>query len=330
MLAINKIKKEMTDKHFIDLLEHFGAKNIRLEGTDYRCTCPIHQGSNDTSFSYNPINKLWCCFAECGGGDVFTFVAYMCELNLDEEFNTVVMKTAELLNIDITGLEIGNIADSYKADINRWIQYVLKKDFTKNNEYELRRLGARFAISNYRGLSKETIEKNGIVYAKDLNRVLFPIYDEEGVIIGASLRAVDNETKPKWLHRPKSLNIGKTLYNLNNIKDKGYKEVYITEGMMDCLNLIELGIDNVVCTFGAKITREQMFLLMCNFEKLILMFDNDVAGHKATEKVIDKMHKIFEIDVMCLEEYKDPGEIESIDDFNNIKKVKWYEWKIEK
>lgn len=326
MKAVDYIKSNININKVTELLENSGSKNLRKLGDTYRGTCPIHGGNNDTSFSYNPEKNLWACFTECGGGDIFTLVAILYDIDIDTHFKEVVSKTAEVLEININGMTFENHTEDYKKEMKSWLQYALKREEIFNQPYDLKKLGTRYALKSYRGIEESLLRQFGIGYLKEMNRFIFPIFDSSGEAIGASLRA-NGDMKPKWVHRPKSIKTGQVLYNLNNCIGR-FRAVYVVEGMMDCIRLISIGIENVVATFGAKLTDEQKMLFLKNFDEVILCFDNDKAGETATRKSIQKLKKIMDVKVLEInEKFKDIGEIMSIEEFNdNTKEVEWYKW----
>ena len=94
-------------------------------------------------------------------------------------------------------------------------------------------------LNKYKQFDKATLCNNAF-YFKDMNRIGFIIRDIDDVVIGCSLRAMDEVTKPKWLHRPASIQTGETFYNIHDVAGK-YKTVYIVEGITDTLNMINIG-----------------------------------------------------------------------------------------
>lgn len=326
MRAVDYIKNNIKKEKFLDLLLKHGAKNLRLLGDTYRCTCPIHGGNNDTAFSYNPNNNLWTCFTECGGGDVFTLVAMLNDMDMETQFKEIVSLTAFELGIQIDGMSFENHTEDYLKEVNEWLQYALRRTEIFNQPYDLSKLGTRYRLNSYRGISKEVLEANGVGFLKEMNRYIFPIYNESEEVIGASLRANGNET-PKWIHRPKSIKTGQILYNFSNCKGK-HSKVYLVEGIIDCLRLIEIGVPNVMCTFGARVTHEQTMILLKNFDEVVLAFDNDEAGQKAINKFIEKSRKIINISVLVIDKkFKDVGEINTNKEFNEYtREVEWWKW----
>lgn len=327
MNAREFIKNNINKELIIKALEHYNTKQINVFDREIRCCCPIHQSNNPTSFSWRLDNKLFCSFVEGVGGDIFNFVSYMEDIDIEKYFPQVVRKVAEILGFDISNMTMEDNSDPYHKEVQEWLKYMLNKDTIYNVAFDIKKLGVRYKISNYRGISDEVLVKYGVGYLKELNRFIFPVTDSSGETIGASLRANGNDI-PKWLHRPKSIRTGMILYNLKECVDNGYNMVYVVEGIIDCLKLIDMGVKNVVCSFGARITDEQALLLVRNFETVILAFDNDTAGHNATTKAIEKLKKIINLYVLVITDIKDVGELNNINEFEKLEVIKWNKWKI--
>lgn len=322
MSVVEYIKENITEEMFIEYLNKIGAKNLRKIGDVYRSTCPIHNGDNDTAFTFNPEKMLFNCFSHCGGGDIFDLFAMINDMDIEREFSRVVKLTAEEFKTDISNFDLNEVEYGYKKETLEYLKYLAGKKEIFNLQYDLSVLGSRFALEEYRGISKENLIKHGVSFAKDLNRVCFEIKNEDGEVVGASLRAVGDE-KPKWVHRPKSIKTGMLLYNLDNVLKKGFRQIIVVEGIMDCLNLVAQGIENVVCTFGDRITEEQKMIIIKHFEEVVIGFDNDLAGLKAKKKYIEKTKKIINTKVL-LYDAKDPGELDlGVDELDIID---WYEY----
>lgn len=324
MYAVDLIKDNITEYSIKVALEMYGAKHVRTLGNTIRCTCPFHNGDNTTAFSWNIDTKLWCCFNEHIGGDVFSFIAKAENLNPETDFHLIVQKTSEIFHINIQGLEIGKAELIQKREVSEWLNYIKSISYNPP-EFDLNTLGTFKKIKKYRNLDKKLIDEYMICYSEDLNRIVFPIPDDEGKIIGASCRA-NGTFVPKWKHFPSGIKTGNIIYNLSFCIANGFKEVHVCEGMIDVINLRRIGVLNAVCTFGCRITKEQSFILMRYFDTLILSFDNDTAGIEAIKKTIEQYKDMFNIKVLKLKDFNDTGELNTIDDYNNIEIVRWWEY----
>ena len=126
--------------------------------------------------------------------------------------------------------------------------------------------------------------KKDSYYDRFRNRVIFPVFDYRGKVIGFGGRVLD-DSKPKYLNSPETavFKKGTNLYGLNfaikNIKDR---TLIIVEGYMDCISLHQYGITNVVASLGTALTTEQAKLIKRYADKVIISYDADVAGQIAT------------------------------------------------
>lgn len=329
MNAVQKIKSSI-NKNVIQLvLDKTGAKNISDNNTDaFRSTCPLHGGDNPTSFLWNYENGLWFCFTQCSrGGDIFDFVAIYKNLNIDSQFREVVRTTAELCEIDISNLELGEARSRNAKELMQWTQYIETKYKIKTNPpYDITTIGDLYDINSYRNFHKSTIDFFNAKYSEILKRIVIPIYDENNILVGITCRRTIS-SEPKWLHYPKKLQTRVLLYNLNNVINEGYNTVYIVEGAFDVWKMYELGIKNVVATFGSHLSTEQENLLLKYFVNINLMYDADIAGLNAIKKVINQLkHKtnlqIIDLGHIC----KDPGELNSLEQFESLDRLKPYQW----
>lgn len=318
------IKSSISKDKIIALLEDNGAQHLTFNGDQIRCTCPIHHGDNASAFVYDMKNNLWFCFTgACGGGDIFDLVR---ELYGIVSFKDAVSKCAELFSVDIEDMQVTEHHESGRKEIQKWIMYMRNKTQQKNKGYEINRLGSFQEIGNYKGLSQNTIRNFGIVYSDTYNRVAYPLKNSAGVTVGVTMRRIDETETIKWLHRPKDINTGEILYNLNNIKDSDFPNVLVTEGTFDVVNLYNIGIENAVACFGAHLTANQEELLLKNFFTVVLAYDNDPAGKEATRKAIVQLKNKTNLYVLDLGLYKDTGEIKTREEFDGLKKMLWFEW----
>lgn len=331
MNTLQYIKDNITEEQLIALLEEHGARSIVKTDEQIRCTCMLHGGDNPTAFALNTNNLLWKCFTgSCGGGDVFDLIRLLYKIP-EQHFKDVVKKTAEVFGISIEGMAFEERKNNVQHELQYWLMYMNSKNKEENHLYDLHRLGRFDSISHYRDFSEESINKFGLLYSTDYNRVTVPIYNEEGSLIGASLRKVDEEEKIKWMHRPKGIDTGSVLYNLNNVlqemePSEEFPTVYLTEGAFDVIKCYQLGVKNVVAVFGSHLTSVQEELLLKHFVNVVLAYDNDEKGKIATSKAIDKLKNKVNLEVLNLGDYKDLGEIPDRESFNKLSILKHYQW----
>lgn len=325
-MIVDKIKGTMNKEKWKEILGKLGCKKIDELGKELRSSCPIHKGDNSSAFVVNTETNLWFCFTRClVGGDIFDLVDAIYN---PPNFKSNIVMCCDLLGLSFTNEELNSIVDRDLREQREFVQRMIANTKKKqNNKYNLELLGTHRKINNYRGFDSETLDNHGITFIEELNRVSFPIKDENGVLVGSSCRTINKEV-PKWKHYPPSISTGLLLWGLDTI-NKTYDVCFIVEGIIDVLNLRKLGIQNVVCSFGANITKQQIELLIKKgITNIVLMYDNDLAGNKATEKFIDKYRYYFNVKVADLEEIgvNDPGEIKTMEQLCEVPHKNWYMW----
>lgn len=155
-------------------------------------------------------------------------------------------------------------------------------------------------------------EKSGNVYDKFRNRVMFPVFDVRGKVIGFGGRVLD-DSKPKYLNSPETMIFQKgiNLYGLNFAIKNKLKEDYIiiVEGYMDLISLHQSGITNVVASLGTALTVNQARLLKRYVNKVIISYDADLAGQTATLRGLEILRGAgFDVKVLIVPDGKDPDE----------------------
>ena len=154
--------------------------------------------------------------------------------------------------------------------------------------------------------------KKGNLYDRFRNRVMFPVFDVKGNVIGFGGRVLD-DSKPKYLNSPETIIFQKgiNLYGLNFAIKNNLKEdfIIIVEGYMDLIALHQAGITNVVASLGTALTVNQARLLKRYVSKVIISYDADVAGQTATLRGLEILKNAgFEIKVLTVPQGKDPDE----------------------
>ena len=316
--------------------------NIKPSGSNYKGLCPFH-GEKTPSFYINTSKQIYKCFG-CGeGGDVINFV--MRVENLD--FMDAVKLLASRCGIEINT----NVDESTKEKIEKskkfqdihieaarfYFSNLIK---SKNPGYEylrkrglddkiIKKFGLGYSLDSWNslmnylisiGYKNEDLIECGLfgyksetkkIYDKFRNRVMFPIFDYRGNVIGFGGRVLD-DSLPKYLNSPDTLIFNKrqNLYGLNfarkEIKDRS---VILVEGYMDLISLYQYGIKNVVATLGTALTDGQGSLIKRYADTAIISYDSDEAGIKATLRAIEILNKLdINVKVLNLKECKDPDE----------------------
>ncbi len=314
---------------------------LRKSGKNYMGLCPFHNDKSP-SFSVSSEKQIYKCFS-CGeAGNVLTFVMkykkftfveaakYLADkvnipLQIKEQENSEISKKKELLykiNVEAARYYFANLQRNKVAK-----EYFLKRGI---KEETIKRFGLGYSQDNWQGLInylrskgyKDNLlieaglvsksEKNGKIYDKFRNRVMFPVFDVKGKVIGFGGRVLDN-SKPKYLNSPetKIFQKGINLYGLNFAIKNRLQEDYIiiVEGYMDLIALHQYGITNVAASLGTALTVNQVRLLRRYVNKVIISYDADLAGQTATLRGLEILRSAgLEVNVLTVPQGKDPDE----------------------
>lgn len=331
---IEKIKDQ---NDIVDVISD--SVKLKRSGNNYIGLCPFHH-EKTPSFSVSSDKQIFKCFG-CGeGGNVIHFVMknknfpfmeairYLADranivLDLGNDSNREVEDRKEKLfkvNVEAARFFFASLGKSKKS-----IEYFKGRGIT---EATIRKFGLGFAedswnsLLNYlkrKGFSELDIisaglaKKNekGSVYDRFRNRVMFPVFDFRGRVIGFGGRVLD-DSKPKYLNSPETLvfNKGVNLYGLNfAIKSDINRTLIVVEGYMDCISLHQYGVNNVVASLGTALTSNQAKLMKRYADKVIIAYDADLAGQNATMRGLDILKKEgFDVRVLTVPSGKDPDE----------------------
>ena len=312
---------------------------LKQSGRNYFGVCPFHDDHNP-SMSVSKEKQMYKCFVCGAAGNVFNFVMDYEKISYYEAVRIVANK----IGIDI---DIGNIRQEKNKDsklyeiyefASKYYQNYLKTSSGKiarnyltdrNIDDELVKQfqiglsetdGKLTSLLQNKKISDEDILKSGISIEKNgklvdiyNNRIMFPLWNIEGQVVGFSGRIFEGESTSKYVNTMETeiFKKGDLLYNYHNAKEHARKEkqVIVVEGFMDVIRLYSIGIKNVVATMGTAITPNQASLIRKLSQNIILMFDGDDAGEKATIAAIKELDKTdSEIKVVRLENKLDPDE----------------------
>lgn len=316
--------------------------NLKKSGSSYVGLCPFHN-EKTPSFSVSPRKGIFHCFG-CGeGGNVIHFLMKIEKI----PFTEAVEKLAQSAGVVLPKPNRRD-GDAYARQARlREVLYEINKaaaqffyDNLKDGESAVRYLKGRFlsgadAKRFFLGYAKDSWDslftylkqlgykesdilsaglikssENGKYYDAFRNRVMFPIFDTRGRTIGFGGRVLD-DSKPKYLNSPDSpvFNKSRNLYFLNTARKSGSDFVILVEGYMDVITLAKNGYLNTVATLGTALTAQQAKLIADDFKEVVICYDSDSAGRKATERAITilREHEI-KISVLNLKDKKDPDE----------------------
>ena len=310
---------------------------LKKAGSNYKGLCPFHN-EKTPSFIVSETKQIFKCFG-CGeSGDVITFVEKY--YNLD--FKGAAEMLAREYGIDISHAftDQGNKKELYninreaarffykalRAKDNPGYRYMYGRGITNDT---LRVFGIGYADDNWtsltdyltgKGFDHKTLLDLGLIsrsdkgkyYDKFRNRVIFPIFNTAGDIIGFGGRII-GEGEPKYLNSQETKIFQKknNLYGLNLTKEYVNKEdrIILVEGYMDVISLYQAGIKNVAASLGTALTPNQASLIKRFTKNVILSYDADTAGQIAADRGLDILYEEGLIaKVLKVSDGKDPDE----------------------
>lgn len=333
--VINEIRKSV---NIVDVISDYLP--LTKKGKNYFGVCPFHD-DHSPSMSVSEEKQIYTCFS-CGAtGNVFKFL---------QDYENISFLEAVKKCADKCGIEF-----SYgkKKTINRnqnlYDIYEFASKLYQNNLYSVKGKEARAYLANRKlsdkvikefqiGLSLDepniltgalkkkyddaTLIKSGLVnegeynlYDIYRNRIMFPLYDLSGNIVGYNGRIYNstNKNDSKYINSKETpiFKKGELLFNYHRAKEEARiaKSVIIVEGQIDTIRCYQAGFKNVVASLGTAITKEHAMLLRKLSNNIILCFDGDKAGEKATLSAIDELSKLgINPSIVRLEESLDPDE----------------------
>ena len=312
---------------------------LKRTGADYRGPCPFHGGTH-RNFAVIAKKGMFYCFVCHEAGDVFTFL--MKKLGMD--YPTAVRQVAERVGITIpdrsTGPEapdpreplFGTVAsaagwftrqlvESPEADTARQYLESRQLDIETVLPYGLGyapRGGAFLDAMKRLGLGDSVLLETGLlvkredggVFPRFRGRLLFPIHDLRGRVVGFGGRIL-GEGEPKYLNSPDTplFHKGKLVYNLHAAKHaiRKAERAILVEGYFDVLRLVLAGVEEVVAPLGTGLTADQTALLGRYTRHVVLLYDSDEAGLRATFRAGDELLRhAIRVSVATLPEGEDP------------------------
>ena len=317
------------------------SESVRLtkKGRNYWGLCPFHS-EKTPSFSVSADKQIYKCFG-CGkGGGAINFVM---------ELDNLPFRDAVALLAKRAGLEVPDSGSSAGAKerreklltinkqaartFHRWLYapegadglaYLQRRGLSRRT---LTSFGLGFAPNRWDALIQElgqqgydkrdlldaglaVSNQDGRIYDRFRNRVMFPIIDIRGEVIGFGGRVMDDST-PKYLNSPDTpvYNKSRHVFALNIAKKSKAGRVILTEGYMDTISLHQAGFDSAVASLGTALTPEHAQLLSRYFPEAIIAYDGDGAGVSATQRAIPLLERAgMKVRVLRVTGAKDPDE----------------------
>ena len=345
--SIEDLKKRSKISDFI-----LSTTTGKLRGTKGMALCPFH-GEKTASMSFTDVENLFHCFGCKEGGDIFKYVQ---EIN-NLEFQDAIEFVAEKYGFKLTYTQTSDNSDfkvyQEKIDlINKYFLETMESDkskeakaYLKTRKYDENDIG-KYSISfiskdedkfnkfcKINEITKDDLKRLGFISNSGnmlfKNRIMFPILSFRNNIIAFGGRAID-DFGPKYLNSSDSVlykknrNLYFTEEFISATKKKGY--AFIVEGYFDVLSLNKLGYANAASPSGTALTYQQLESVSKYTSKILICFDNDEAGLKATERVLEIKNQVSkQLEVHCLNlppEYKDISDVFELnpESFNDILK----------
>jgi len=273
---------------------------------------------------------MWYCHTGCQeGGDVFDFVMKMDGVTFPESARFL----AEMFHVTVDWETEEVDENAFRDEARAFIESMRKRSKVAPQLPAYKFTGSLARLLEYRNYSPEAIAhwKLFVCTSGELaDRVVMPIEDSQGRMVGVTGRKIKADMVAKWLHRPRNLHTGWVLTGLGrNFKEiQEADEVIVVEGVFDCVRVWDAGLKNVCTPIGTFFTDEhEMELYKTGVTQYVSGFDNDVGGRNGTRKVIERLKYKFDLTVLDIPEGKDPGDLtpeELLEAYNN--KMTWREW----
>ena len=315
-----------------DIVDVVGSYvSLTPKGGSFWGCCPFHN-EKTPSFHVLPDKQFYHCFGCKKGGGVINFIMDIENLTFPE----AVRFLAKRANLPVPEEEEQSGADKLRRrvlDLNRdaarWYYdllcspegaavqaYLDKRQIRKS-------IAVRFGMGaspdrwdglltamTRRGYTKEELlaaglvvnGKNGRLYDKFRNRLMLPVIDTRGDVVGFGSRVIDN-SEPKYMNTTETITYSKwrILYGLNLAKKTKRPNIILCEGNLDVVTLHQAGFDNAVASMGTALTVEQTRLLSRFTKELVLCYDNDNAGQLATQRALELLNNSeFSVKVLKL------------------------------
>ena len=338
MISEEKINEIIDKTDMVGLVSEFVT--LQKRGKNYFGLCPFH-ADQTPSFSVSPSKKIAKCMS-CGeGGNPINFLRKIKNVSFEEacflladRVGVQLERTKTVKHVDENSkyYEINQVAQKFYEHFlhnsqsgKEALEYLNKRGLDLET---IKMFGIGLAPKNYTTLTKVLSDKGysltdahdiGLITRKEndyydmfFNRIMFPIIDEAGHVLGFSGRVFDGDTSGgKYVNTQETViyKKGEMLYNLNNaiphIRKMG--RVILCEGQMDVISLSNAGIKEVVCSLGTALTEQQASLIKKYSNNVLICYDGDSAGVKATGKAFNLL-KGLTVNSITLPNGMDPDE----------------------
>lgn len=340
MMISREIIEEIRTRN--DIVELIGSYvNLKRAGANYNGLCPYHS-ERSPSFTVFPATQSFYCFGCGAGGDAITFA--MRSENLDYPSAVEFLAKRAGITITVDDKEQGGIPKKRILEMNLaaakyfraclfdpkigkvGMEYLAEK--RKLSPAVIKHFGLGYAPDGFGGLTdhmhklgftdEELIvgflcgksQKTGRAYDYFRNRVIFPIINTSGDVVGFGGRVMD-DSKPKYLNSSDTPGFkkSKNLFALNFAKNHCSERLILCEGYMDVIALHAAGFENAVATLGTALTQDQARIMAKYTKQVMISYDSDEAGQAATRKAVRMLSEVgLDVRILRMEGAKDPDE----------------------
>jgi len=321
------VKAYFNDAHIQQILQALDIVDVvgnyvalKPKGKEMVGLCPFHDDKRP-SMNVSAAKQIFKCFACGAGGDVIKFMMLRERMTFPEAVRLLAERAGVKLpeREETTGPQVDR---NQLEAVNRWAARYFRSRFEHETEGAIarkyvqerqitdetaRRFGIGFAPESWdslvqavqaeglRGADFEELglfckKEDGGYYDRFRNRLIFPVLDAMGRVIAFGGRTLGEDTA-KYLNSPESVLFNKSgaLYGIHAAKDAIVRErtAVVVEGYTDCLMAHQYGVDNVIATLGTSLTTEHARLLSRYAERIVLVYDADAAGQKASDRAIE-------------------------------------------
>src|SRR4030066_123630 len=336
----NKIEEIRSAADIVDIISEF--VQLRKRGKNFIGLCPFHS-EKTPSFTVSEDKQIFHCFGCHAGGNIYKFLMEYEKISFIEAVQEIAARVGINLEYeeDTTGkdseqeilYELNVQAARYFSDnlLNSSAGEIARKYFQerKIKPQIMRAFGLGHALNGWENFVEDAKsqkidleraiqlgligqQNDGRLFDKFSDRIIFPIFSANGRVIAFAGRILENrEGSAKYLNSPESMIYvkGRVLYGLSFSKDEIRKldKAILVEGYMDLISLYQNGIKNVVAVSGTALTEDQVQLFSRYTKNVVLLFDADTAGIKASMRSIELLLKRdIEVKIVSLPKDEDP------------------------
>jgi DNA primase len=337
----SKIEEIRNSTSIVDVIsEHV---QLRKRGKNFIGLCPFHS-EKTPSFTVTEEKQIFHCFGCHAGGNVFKFLMDYKKISFVESVQEIAEQQGIEISYDDEGFNEKQSEQEILYDINTEVARYFSNNLLHDAEGEIARnyfqkrnlkvqtmraFGLGYAHNGWENLVNFLKEKNidlekalqlgligrnndGRVFDKQAGRIIFPVFSPNGRVVAFAGRKLrEDDSGGKYINSPESIIYikGRILYGLSHAKDDIRKidKAIIVEGYMDLISLYQAGVKNVVAVSGTALTDDQAQLLSRYTKNVVLLFDADAAGIKASMRSIEILLKRdFDVKISTLPKGEDP------------------------